>query len=123
MSHGSLSCRRFLQVSGAAAAGGLLAAHGQTDALGATPHANVTVNFWTPGGSTPYCNNFTNIGNDFTKLHPNIAISKAQCYAGQQNYQLVLLARIAAGNPPDATIWWDSPVVLARPAPWNRSTT
>ncbi len=111
MSYGSLSRRRFLQLSGAAAAGGVLAAHGHLDAL-AAPDASVTVNFWTPGGSKPYCNNFTNIANDFTKLHPNIAISKAQCYSGQQDYRLVLLARIAAGNPPDATIWWDSPVVL-----------
>lgn len=112
MSRGSFSRRRFLQVSGAAAAGGLLAAHAGLDTLAATPHANVTVNFWTPGGSKPYCNNFTNIGNDFTKLHPTIAISKAQCYSGQQDYRLVLLARIAAGDPPDATIWWDSPVSL-----------
>lgn len=111
MSHGSLSRRRFLQVSGAVAAGAVVA-HGRPDALAAQPRASVTVNFWTPGGSKPYCNNFTNIANDFTKLHPNIAISKAQCYSGQQGYRLVLLARIAAGNPPDATIWWDSPVSL-----------
>lgn len=112
MFHGSPTRRRFLQLSGAAAAGGLLAARGGLHVLAAAPQSQVTVNFWTPGGSKPYCNNFTNIGDDFTKLHPTIAISKAQCYSGQQDYRLVLLARIAAGTPPDATIWWDSPVSL-----------
>lgn len=112
MSHDQIPRRRFLQLSGAAAAGSVLAAHGGLDALASTLHAQVTVNFWTPGGSKPYCSNFNNIGHDFTKRHPNIAISKAQCYSGQQDYRLVLLTRIAAGNPPDATIWWDSPVTL-----------
>jgi ABC-type glycerol-3-phosphate transport system substrate-binding protein len=36
-----------------------------------------------------------------------------QCGTGQQDFQTVLLARIAAGDPPDATVYWDTPVPLA----------
>lgn len=71
------------------------------------------VNFWTPGGSAAYCSNFNLISENFTKANPDVQINKAQCGAGDQNFVEVLLARIAAGNPPDTTIIWDSPVSLA----------
>lgn len=69
--------------------------------------------FWTPGGSAVYCQNFNEIAKDFTALNPGIEIADAQCGAGDQNFLEVLLARVAAGNPPDTTIIWDSPVSLA----------
>ncbi|NJO35455.1 MAG: hypothetical protein HC869_22600, partial [Rhodospirillales bacterium] len=72
-----------------------------------------SVNFWTPGGSAAYCANFNAISAKFTEANPNIKVGNAQCGAGDQNFLEVLLARIAAGNPPDATIVWDSPVSLA----------
>jgi ABC-type glycerol-3-phosphate transport system substrate-binding protein len=46
------------------------------------------------------------------KLHPNITISKTQCTWGTQDFTTLFLARVSAGNPPDATVWWDTPVAL-----------
>ena len=71
------------------------------------------VTFWTPGGSAAYCANFQVISADFTKLNPNIKVGDAQCGAGSQNFLELFLARVAAGNPPDVSILWDSPVSLA----------
>jgi ABC-type glycerol-3-phosphate transport system substrate-binding protein len=72
-----------------------------------------TVNFWTPGGSAAYCANFNTISKDFMAKNPDIKVGIAQCGAGDQNFLEVFLARVAAGNPPDASIIWDSPVSLA----------
>lgn len=71
-----------------------------------------TISFWTPGGSPQFCEGFGTIAQDYEKLHPNIDIGDAQCGAGDQNFNELLLARIAAGNPPDATIVWTSPAAL-----------
>lgn len=82
------------------------------DTIGSVSDPNAVV-FWTPGGSAAYCQNFNQISKDFTAKNPGITIADAQCGAGDQNFLEVLLARIAAGNPPDTTIIWDSPVSLA----------
>jgi multiple sugar transport system substrate-binding protein len=82
------------------------------DTIGAVADPNAVV-FWTPGGSAAYCQNFNQISKDFTAKNPDITVADAQCGAGDQNFLEVLLARIAAGNPPDTTIIWDSPVSLA----------
>ena len=71
------------------------------------------VTFWTPGGSAVYCTNFQTISEQFTKLNPGITIGTAQCGAGSQNFLEIFLARVAAGNPPDVSVIWDSPVSLA----------
>jgi len=71
-----------------------------------------TVSFWTPGGSATFCKGFATISADYEKLHPNIDIGEVQCGTGDQDFQQVLLARIAAGNPPDSTIVWASPIAL-----------
>jgi len=71
------------------------------------------VNFWTPGGSAVYCANFDLISKQFTEKNPNIKVSGVQCGAGDQNFLEIFLARVAAGNPPDVSIIWDSPVSLA----------
>jgi ABC-type glycerol-3-phosphate transport system substrate-binding protein len=133
--------RRFLGLTGVAGTSALLAAcapapAAQAPAAGATaapaaaePTATVEsmmaqapiqdasdpnkVVFWTPGGSAVYCQNFNAISKAFTEKNPDISIADAQCGAGDQNFLEVLLARIAAGNPPDTTIIWDSPVSLA----------
>ena len=68
--------------------------------------------FWTPGGSQSYCENFGVIAADYEKLNPDIDIAEVQCGTGEQAFNEVLLARIAAGNPPDSTIIWDSPISL-----------
>lgn len=69
--------------------------------------------FWTPGGSAVYCQNFNAISKAFAEEYPGLTVADAQCGAGDQNFLEVLLARVAAGNPPDTTIIWDSPVSLA----------
>lgn len=71
------------------------------------------VNFWTPGGSAVYCANFDKISADFTAANPGIKVGGVQCGAGDQNFLEIFLARVAAGNPPDVSIIWDSPVSLA----------
>ncbi len=82
------------------------------DSVGAATDPNAIV-FWTPGGSAAYCKNFNEISKAFTVKNPNLKVADAQCGAGDQNFLEVLLARVAAGNPPDTTIIWDSPVSLA----------
>ncbi len=69
--------------------------------------------FWTPGGSATYCQNFNEISKAFAQEYPGLTVADAQCGAGDQNFLEVLLARVAAGNPPDTTILWDAPVSLA----------
>src|SRR5437899_1484962 len=114
MSHRSLSRRHFLHLSGALAAGGALAARAPLSALASPVEGQpITLTFWIPGGGGPFCAIFDTAGRNFTKLHPNIRLAKALCGTGQQDFITVLLARIAAGNPPNASIIWDTPVSLA----------
>ena len=60
-----------------------------------------------------FCTGLDAIARDFEQHHPNIAIAETQCGTGEQEFNEVLLARIAAGNPPDATVLWTSPAALA----------
>ena len=83
-----------------------------TPAAGANG-AKTTLTFWTPGGSAEWCAGFTTIAKDFQKVDPNIVVGNAQCYTGNQAFNEVLLATVAAGNPPDCTIVWSSPVSFA----------
>ncbi len=105
-----MSRRSFLQISGVGAAALLANRLPQLS----TSHADATpVVFWTPGGAVEFCANFDTIAQDFKKLNPGIDVQKTQCGTGQENFNEVLLARVAAGNPPDATILWSSPVSWA----------
>ena len=94
--------------SGAASAAGASAA---ASAAGATE--KTLVSFWTPGGSETFCQGFETIASNFEALNPDIDIGETQCGTGEQSFDEVLLARIAAGNPPDATVLWTSPIGLA----------
>ena len=78
-------------------------------------HAQDTVNlqFWTPGGSTTFCDGFTEIGAAYEALVGNVHIEEVTCGVGDQNFDEMFLASIAAGNPPDATIVWNSPIAYA----------
>lgn len=114
MSQDVFSRRRFLYLGGAAAAGSALAARVPLSTLAARPKDSaVTLSFWTPGGSKRWCGALDLNARNFEKLHSTIKISPTQCYTGQADFRTVLLARIAAGNPPDALVWWDTPVALA----------
>ncbi len=111
--YSSFSRRRFLYMGAALAGSGALATRTPLLADASHPADSVTITFWTPGGSARWCGSLDTNARQFEKLHPHIRISKIQCGTGQQDFLTVLLARIAAGNPPDATIYWDTPVTLA----------
>jgi len=111
MSQGPLSRRRFLYRTGALAAAGALASRSPLSALASRAPANaVRLNFTLPGGSTSYLQAMQAIADTYARLHPNISFNKVTKYSGKDDYKLPLLASIAAGNPPDVTVVWDSPV-------------
>jgi ABC-type glycerol-3-phosphate transport system substrate-binding protein len=84
-----------------------------TAAPAAATGEQIAVSFWTPGGSALFCEGFGTIAQNYEKLHPNIDIGEVQCGVGDQDdYNEILLARIAAGDPPDSTILWTSPIAL-----------
>jgi multiple sugar transport system substrate-binding protein len=73
----------------------------------------VAIDFWTPGGSQPFCAGFDTVAADFMKAQPGITVNKVNCYSASGSYDDALQTQIAAGNPPDSTIIWTSPVVYA----------
>ncbi len=104
--------RGFLRLVGLGGGTGFLAACGRS----ATPPGagqKATLTFWTPGGGGDFCTRLDDIAAAFEKDHPSIHIAETQCGTGEQDFNEVLLARIAAGNPPDTTILWTSPAALA----------
>jgi multiple sugar transport system substrate-binding protein len=110
MSQGPLSRRRFLYQTGALAVAGGLATRTPISALAAQAESSVTLNFTLPGGSTSYLQAMQTIVNNYSKLHHDISFEKVTKYNGKDDYKLALLASIAAGNPADVTVVWDSPV-------------
>lgn len=122
----ALSRREFLRLAGLGGGATLLAACGGTPAAPgadataapAEPAAavgggdKVAITFWEPGGGGAFCEMFDMIAEDFEKSHPTIDIGQTQCHSGEQDFNELLLARIAAGNPPDATVLWTSPAAL-----------
>ncbi len=113
MINGPVSRRRFLHLGGALATGGALAAHVHAEALASAPTDIPTLTFMTNGGSARFCAQLNVIAHNFTKLHPTIRLAPIPCGTGTQDFRTVLLARIAAGNPPDAALVWDPPVTFA----------
>ena len=73
----------------------------------------IALTFWTPGGSDQYCEGFQVIGQNYMADNPNIIMNETQCNPTGENYDEVLLANIAAGTPPDATIVWNPPATYA----------
>ncbi|HLI87813.1 MAG TPA: extracellular solute-binding protein [Ktedonobacteraceae bacterium] len=108
ISQSPVSRRRFLQVSAVGGGMFLLAACGG----GGSSSGPIKLTYWLPGGSAPYCTANNTIQKNFEKLHPNIQMPPVLCGTGNQDFTEVLLSHIAAGDPPDATIFWDSPVTL-----------
>jgi len=115
--------RDFLKIAGLTGGASVLAACGAKDApvedepVSAPEEApakeKVALTFWTPGGSDQYCAGFTTIAENYMKENPNITMNATQCNPTGENYSEVLLANIAAGAPPDATIVWSSPATYA----------
>jgi ABC-type glycerol-3-phosphate transport system substrate-binding protein len=107
--------RRLVQIAGLGGGSLLIATSG---AMMAPRNAfsaqdKVTLNFWTPGGSPPYCEVHNEIATDFSTKNPSIQINEVQCgTSSTEDFIQILLGSVAAGNPPDATILWDTPVSL-----------
>jgi multiple sugar transport system substrate-binding protein len=73
----------------------------------------VTLTVWSPGGSVQFCDLHSQMIADFAATTSNVDPQEIQCGTGSQNdFIQTLLAAIAAGNPPDSTILWDTPVSL-----------
>lgn len=99
------------QVIGAGlGAGALLAAGGSGFARAQEP---VVLRFWTPGGSPIFCDVHNEITQDYAAITPGVTFEEVQCGVGEmEDFIQVLLASVASGTPPDATILWDTPVSL-----------
>jgi ABC-type glycerol-3-phosphate transport system substrate-binding protein len=81
---------------------------------GAAVQEPVVLRFWTPGGSPIFCDAHNAIAADYTAMNPGVTFEPVQCGVGEmEDFIQVLLAAIASGQPPDATILWDTPVSLA----------
>ena len=107
-----LSRRNFLKASGVLTGATLLGANG-ANLIFAQGDDPVSITFWTPGGSDPYCQGFNVIAANFMEQNPNIQMGETQCNPTGENYNEVFFANIASGNPPDASIVWASPVSFA----------
>jgi len=72
---------------------------------------DVTLTFWTPGGSPAFCEMHNELTQQYASENPGINFNEVQCgVGGGDDYTQVFLAAVAAGNPPDATILWNTPV-------------
>jgi multiple sugar transport system substrate-binding protein len=109
----AISRRDLMQVAGIGAMGALALNASSRGALAVAPAAQdaATITFWTPGGSPLYCEIMTEIAADYGEVNPNVSVN-FQCGTDPDAFQERLLGSIAAGNPPDATVYWDTPVAL-----------
>ena len=81
--------------------------------MSAAAQEPVVLRFWLPGGSPVFCDVHNEIAKDYSALVPTTGFEDVQCGVGEgEDFIQALLASIAAGNPPDATIIWDTPVTL-----------
>ncbi len=116
MSRTTMNRRALLRAAGLGGAGALTLAAGGRGPLGssltaAAPAAQGTtkITFWTPGGSPAFCDVHTQIAKDYAAVEPKVAVD-FQCGTDSEAFAERLLGSIAAGNPPEATIIWDTPV-------------
>jgi multiple sugar transport system substrate-binding protein len=73
----------------------------------------VALRFWVPPGSPLYCEVHQEIAADYAAENPGVRFEEVQCLPGETNdYFQSILAAIAAGNPPDGMVIWDTPVSL-----------
>ncbi len=116
MLHRSWSRRRFLSLAGVAAASVPLLAHDLSSVAASgraeADAAPVTLTFWSPNPPGHTCILHHQMAAVYERMHPNVRFS-ITCGTGSQDFLTTLLARIAAGNPPDAALLWDPPVTLA----------
>ena len=104
--------RRKLML-GAGAAAGLTALGASRFMPAVLAQDTINLQFWTPGGSTTFCDGFVEIGAAYEEVVGNVHIENVTCGVGDQSFDEMFLAAIASGNPPDATIVWSSPIAYA----------
>jgi multiple sugar transport system substrate-binding protein len=103
--------RDFLRAVGVG--GGALALLGcQNENAGTAAGEEVQVEFWLPGGSDIFFKKHQEIARAYSRADKNVNIALKR-HTGEQAFMEVLLARIAAGNPPNALVVWDTPTSLA----------
>src|SRR5215203_377496 len=79
----------------------------------ASAQDSVTLTIWTPGGSPIFCTMHDDLATAYTGANANVKFEPVQCgVGGAGDFMQVLLGAIAAGNPPDATLLWQTPVAL-----------
>lgn len=117
MLQGAMNRRRMLKLGagGAALAGGV----GLPTGLGRRPGAvlaaqeGAALRFWVPPGSPKFCEIHQEIAADYQATAQGVTFQEVQCLPGEaDDYIQAILAAIAAGNPPDGMVIWDTPVSL-----------
>ncbi|MGH2618117.1 MAG: ABC transporter substrate-binding protein, partial [Thermomicrobiales bacterium] len=108
--------RRQLLKTGAAG-GALLGIAGSPIGLPASrvgaAQEQAALRFWVPPGTPIYCEVHQEIAADYAALNQDIRFEEVQCLPGEvDDYFQAILAAIAAGNPPDGMVIWDTPVSL-----------
>ena len=101
----SISRRTFLHAS--AAAGAVMALPGSAFA-----QTEGQLLIWLPGGSDLFCKIHTGLLDGFS-TRANLGPATTVCGLGQDTeFTQALIGSITAGNPPDISMLWDSPVSL-----------
>ena len=106
------------QVLGAGVAGSALLglSSGPAGLLGSRAGAaqdQAALRFWVPPGSTLFCEVHQEIAADYAAANQAVRFEEVQCLPGEtDDYFQAILAAIAAGNPPDGMVIWDTPVSL-----------
>lgn len=102
-----VSRRNFLRGS-AAATGAMMLPVG-----GAMAQAQGELLLWLPGGSDLFCQIHTGLLSGFAPTETGISSSTTVCGLGQDTeFTQALIGSITAGNPPDISMLWDSPIAL-----------
>jgi multiple sugar transport system substrate-binding protein len=108
--------RRQLLGAGAAGATLLGVASSPAGLLGSRVSAaqdQAALRFWVPPGSPIYCEVHQEIAADYAAQNQAVRFEEVQCLPGEtDDYFQAILAAIAAGNPPDGMVIWDTPVSL-----------
>ena len=117
MLQGAMNRRRMLKLGagGAALAGGAGLPTGLRRRPGAVLAAQegAALRFWVPPGSPKFCEIHQEIAADYQATAQGVTFQEVQCLPGEaDDYIQAILAAIAAGNPPDGMVIWDTPVSL-----------
>jgi multiple sugar transport system substrate-binding protein len=74
--------------------------------------APVPLTFWVPGGSDVVCRLQNDLAADFAAMQTAAVVDTVSCIGNVEDFIQSFLAAIAAGNPPSASIVWETPVAL-----------